>query len=180
MKGIEKTMEVPEGITVQIEEGMIKVKGKEGEVSRKLPPKSVSIEVKEKNIVLSPVKRQSKREKAYINTSVSHLKNMFAGVEQPFVYKLKICSSHFLMKVSLKDGTLEVSNFIGEKISRVLKLKDAKVDIDGEIITVSSPDKELAGQVAADIEKLMKRPNFDKRVFMDGIYLIEKAGVILK
>ena len=32
----------------------------------------------------------------------------------------------------------------------------------------------------SDIERLMKRSAFDKRVFQDGIYIIEKCGVPLK
>ena len=52
--------------------------------------------------------------------------------------------------------------------------------MDGENITVESADKELAGQTAADIETLTKRPGFDKRIFQDGIWMVSKGGKELK
>ena len=85
------------------------------------------------------------------------------------------------MSVSSKDGKFEVKNFIGERIPRVYKLMDnVEVKIEGDIIVVSSANKEVAGQTAASIEQLCKRPGFDSRTFQDGIYLIEKAGKEIK
>ena len=51
----------------------------------------------------------------------------------------------------------------------------AEVKLDG-IINITSPDKEIAGQISADIEQLTRRPGFDTRVFQDGIYIINKDG----
>jgi large subunit ribosomal protein L6 len=41
-------------------------------------------------------------------------------------------------------------------------------------VTVSGTDKELVGQTAANIEKCATVKNRDRRVFQDGIYLINK------
>ncbi|MBT3303767.1 50S ribosomal protein L6 [Candidatus Woesearchaeota archaeon] len=172
---------IPEGITITIAERIVTVKG-DAEISKKITTKRLTAEVKEGKVILKPnVKKSSKTEKKLINTLESHIKNMIKGVKEPYVYKLKICSSHFPMGVALKGQEIEVTNFIGEKVSRVLKIKEgADVKIEGEIITVTSPNKECAGQIAADIEKMVKRPRFDRRIFMDGIYIIEKAGVPIK
>ena len=81
------------------------------------------------------------------------------------------------MNVSVSGDELIIKNFLGEKIPRKIKLKQGvEVKVDGNTITVSGPDKELVGQVSADIEQKSRRPGFDKRIFQDGIYLIEKAG----
>jgi large subunit ribosomal protein L6 len=45
---------------------------------------------------------------------------------------------------------------------------------------VEGIDKELTSQTAALIEKLTRRPGFDKRIFQDGIFMIEKDGKPLK
>lgn len=85
------------------------------------------------------------------------------------------------MTVAVSKNELVVKNFLGEKVPRIIKLKEnVTVKIEGEHIKIESPDKELAGQCAADIEKLTRRPGFDTRIFQDGIYIINKAGKDIK
>ena len=85
------------------------------------------------------------------------------------------------MNVSTSNNKLIVKNFLGEKVPRILQLKEgADVKIEGEIIKVESSNKELAGQVSADIEQLTRRPGYDSRIFQDGIYITNKDGRELK
>ena len=85
------------------------------------------------------------------------------------------------MTVTISDNKLHVKNFLGEKVPRVLNLKEGTtVKVDGALIHVTSSSKELAGQVSGDIEQLTRRPGFDTRVFQDGIYIINKDGKELK
>jgi large subunit ribosomal protein L6 len=102
---------------------------------------------------------------------------MMNGVIEPFVYTLKVCSGHFPMNISYSNNTFTVKNFIGEKIPRVLGIRQG-VDLvlNGEEITVTSINKELAGQTAASIETLCKRSGFDRRIFQQGIFITSKAG----
>ena len=111
-----------------------------------------------------------------INTFKAHLIHMIVGSMEGHVYKLKICSGHFPMTVAMKGDTLEVKNFLGEAHPRTLKIKQgADVKVNGEEIVVESPDKEIAGQTAADIEQLTRITNRDRRIFQDGIYIVEKS-----
>ena len=50
----------------------------------------------------------------------------------------------------------------------------ATVTVQGDKITVESPNKEDAGQTASEIELLTRISKKDPRVFQDGIYIIEK------
>jgi large subunit ribosomal protein L6 len=175
-KQLSEKIEIPEGVTVSYSDGIMTAKGKQGEVKKKLIDKKIDI-----NIVGSKVEIKcdiaSKREKAMIFTYKAHLNNMIKGVMDGYIYKLKICSGHFPMNVTLKGDTLSIKNFLGEKIPRVVKIKpDAKVKIDGNEIEVTSLDKEKAGQVAADIEQVCRVINRDRRIFQDGIYITSKAG----
>ena len=54
--------------------------------------------------------------------------------------------------------------------------QDVTVKVEGQDVVVESNDKEAAGQVASRLERLTRRPGFDKRIFMDGIYITEKDG----
>ena len=99
------------------------------------------------------------------------------GANEGFVYRMKICSGHFPMNVSNTKEEFSVKNFLGEKVPRVLKIKPGvDVKIEGDAVIVESNSKELAGQTAANIEKLTKIKNRDLRVFQDGIYITEMAG----
>ena len=134
----------------------------------------MNIKIESSQITIS-YEKTGKKQKTQLFTTRAHIKNMIKGVQEGYTYKLKICSGHFPMNVSLKGNKIEIKNFIGEKVPRTLILKDgAKVEIKGDIIDVSGINKEIVGQTAASIEKLTKRPGFDKRIFQDGIYIIEK------
>ncbi len=177
-KVMEKVIEIPEGVEVTIEESIVKCKGPKGEIERNFKHPRYSFTLKDGSIVIGIVgKNPTMRDKMFLGTLESHIKNLIKGVTEGFVYKLKICSGHFPMNVSINNNQLVVKNFIGEKVPRVLDLKEgAKVNIDGDIITIESTNKEIAGTIASDIEKLTRRPGFDTRIFQDGIYIIEKAG----
>lgn len=176
---IEETVVVPEGVKVRVENKNIIVEGQKGRIERKFLSPKVQIELKDGIKIVA--KKATKREKTIVGTYKSHIKNMIIGAESGFEYKLKICSGHFPMSVSVKNSEFIVKNFFGEKIPRVFKLKQGvDVKVQGDIILVSSVDKELAGQTAASIEQLTRRTKYDHRIFQDGIYITSKAGKELK
>ena len=96
-------IEIPKGIDLTKESNIFKAKGPKGEIERKLISKHIDIKKEENKIILSS-KKPSKREKAIINTFRAHIKNMIKGVQEGFIYKLKICSGHFPMNVSIDNN----------------------------------------------------------------------------
>lgn len=175
-KEIKAEIEIPEGITVQIDGAIVKIKGKTGEVSKKLFNPNVKINNQDNKIIIKATK-STKRELKLVKSFAAHIKNMLKGANEGCKYVLKICSGHFPMNVSVKDNEFIVKNFFGEKIPRVLKIKQgANVKVEGDLVTVESPDKEIASQVAADIEQLTRRTKYDTRIFQDGIWITNKDG----
>jgi predicted PurR-regulated permease PerM len=84
------------------------------------------------------------------------------------------------MTAAVKGNMFEVKNLFGESKPRLLKLiPDVTVKVNATEITVEGIDKEKVGQTAASIESLTKRPNFDKRIFQDGIYIVSKDGKLM-
>ena len=169
-------IEIPEKIEINIDNGMISAKGTKGGAKKNLLDPKIKISKKDNKILIES-KKSSKKEKKIVNTFKAHIKNLIKGVQEGYIYKLKICNSHFPMNVSVQNDEFTVQNFLGEKIPRVLKLKKGtEIKIEGQEITVESPNLELAGQTAASIEKLCKITNRDRRIFQDGIYIYEKPS----
>ena len=178
-KQIGAELEIPEGITIEISKD-VKVKGPKGELTRRLYDPIIFMKVEEGKVKFN-AKKNSKREKRQIGTFKAHIKNMFKGVGEGHVYKLKICSGHFPMNVSAAKGEFVVKNFLGEKVPRTVKIiEGVDVKLDGEIVIVESLNKEHAGQTAADIEQLCRITNRDRRIFQDGIYITNKDGKEIK
>lgn len=170
-------IEIPKGVTVEVlKGGIVKAKGPKGEAEKKLLSPRVNIKAEHDKVVVAS-EISSRREINILYSFVAHVKNLIKGVNEGFVYKLKICSGHFPMSVSVKGTDFIVKNLFGEAVPRVLKLKTgAKVTITGEFVEISGTNLETVSQISADIEKLVRRSAYDRRVFQDGIYIIEKNG----
>ena len=173
-KRLRKEIEIPEKVEVVIGE-TITIKGEKGENSKKLFYPTVEISKKDNKIVIEP-KKFTKREKKIINTYVAHLNNMIKGVQEPYTYKVKVCSSHFPMSVSVNGNELIVKNFYGEKVPRRAAIVDGvNVKVNGEEIVLVGTNKESVGQTAANFEKSTRITNRDRRIFQDGLWITEKG-----
>ena len=97
---------------------------------------------------------------------------MIKGVLEGYQYSLQICFVHFPMTVRIDKDKFFVKNFLGEsKERRAQILPNTEVKVAADKITVTSPDKEAAGQTAANIELSTRITNRDRRVFQDGIWM---------
>ena len=163
----------PESVQIELKGGKILVSGPLGRVEKEFFGPTINIKKEDGSVVLS-CKNASKHDKMILNTIKSLLKNMINGVKSGFQAKLKICSGHFPMNVSVSGNELLIKNFMGEKVARkAVVLPNVKVKVEGDIIIVSDFEKETVGQTYANIEKATYVVNKDRRVFQDGIYLIK-------
>ncbi|KYK24574.1 hypothetical protein AYK26_03275 [Euryarchaeota archaeon SM23-78] len=177
---LKEEFEIPEGITIQLDKGFFVVKGSKGELQKKLHNPRIISRVMGKKIVFE-AKKATQREKKLIKAYLAHLKNLVKGVSEGHSYKLKICSGHFPVSANVKGNLFEIKNFIGETVPRTLEIpQGVNVKVEGPFVIVEGIDKELSSRTAALIEKLTRRPGFDKRIFQDGIFLIEKDGKPIK
>ena len=173
-----KEVTVPAAVQAEITGNAIVLKGAGGTLQRDFAHHKISLQKKEDKIILKSDKA-TKRDRKMIGTIAAHIRNMIAGLQEPFVYKLQICSVHFPMTVTLSPAKDEViiKNFLGESNARKAPvLKNVEVKIQQDIVTVTSSDREAAGHTAANIETATKIRNRDRRIFQDGIFMTEKAG----
>ncbi len=175
-KEMKSEVKIPAGTTVTVEKGIVTVKGSKGDVSKNMLNPSVDIKV-EGNKIIFQAKKSTRKEKKMIGTYEAHAANMIRTANEGVVYKMKICSGHFPMNAALAGNEFVIKNFLGEKFPRKIKItKGVTIKVDGMDVTIEGIDKEAVGQTAASIEKLTKIRGRDKRIFQDGIYIIEKDG----
>ena len=177
---LKREIELKAGVTAQLQDNLLKIKGPKGEVSRIFLHPKIKVSLEGNKIVLFAPK-STKREKTMVGSFESHIANMVQGVVEPYVYKLKICSGHFPMSVTVAGHEVVIKNFLGEAVPRKVEIiKGAEVKVNGEEIVVSSPDVEVAGQTAAKIESACRITNRDRRIFQDGCYITHKADKSVK
>src|SRR3989344_5610318 len=170
-KEIIETVEVPQGNEVFLINNTIIVKGVKGEIKKDFSCFGIKLK-KENSKIFFSIKGVSRRQKCVINSCLSHFKNMINGVNFGYIYKLKVCSSHFPINISIDKNRLIIKNFLGEKIPRAAEILDGvNVKIDGDVIIVDGIDKEKTGQVSANIERATNITHRDRRVFQDGIHM---------
>jgi large subunit ribosomal protein L6 len=116
-----------------------------------------------------------KKEAALVGTIYSHIQNMITGVRKGFTCKLKIVFSHFPISVKIRDKTVLIENFTGERNPRKAKIVgDVQIKVQSEDIIIQGINLEDVSQTAANIEQATKVKRKDPRVFLDGIYVHEK------
>lgn len=172
---INEKIVIPEGVTVEIVGSMIKAKGPKGENEKTFAHPKIKISKEDDKTLLFSCKKPTKREKTIIYSFVAHTKNLLSGVKSGFTYKVKICSSHFPMSVSVEKDEVVIKNFFGEKIPRKSKIfPGVSVKVEGSMIAVQGVDKEKTSITASRIEQATRITLRDRRVFQDGCYVVEK------
>ena len=173
---VTESIEIPSGISCEYLNKVLTCKKDSTSLSKRINLPSIDIKV-DQNAIKFNTKSGNKKELKMIRANFAHIKNLFLGLQKKYEYKLEACNVHFPMTIKVDKGSLTINNFLGEKIPRVAKiLPNVDVQVKGQYITVSSHDKESAGQTAANIEKATRVRNRDRRIFQDGIYITSKPG----
>ncbi|NPA38683.1 MAG: 50S ribosomal protein L6 [Candidatus Nanohaloarchaeota archaeon] len=174
---LEVAIELPEGITAELHDNILKIKGEKGEIERKFFHPSLSLKIEGNVIKIVPTRKENKRIKSLMFTWKSHINNMIKGVKEGFEYHLKVYYVHFPMTVKVEGDKVVISNFLGEKGVRTARIMgDTQVEVKGDTIIVKGINKEDVGQTAANIELATKdKGGRDRRKFLDGIYIIKKG-----
>ncbi|MFW9908293.1 MAG: 50S ribosomal protein L6 [Candidatus Thorarchaeota archaeon] len=170
----EKRFEIPDDCKVTVENKTITVSGPKGKLTRSFPEPQVKIWM-ENNEVVASTHVSRKKTRALVGTVLAHTRNMCTGVQHGYEYTMKIVYSHFPISVDVKDDAVIIKNFIGERGVRTARLVgDVEIQTTEDDIIISGVDLEHVSQSAANIQLATKIRGKDRRVFMDGIYVIRK------
>jgi large subunit ribosomal protein L6 len=171
---------LPEGVSVSLSDNLLTLtKGSES-ISREFRHRKVVIAADSQSVVVT-CDLPRRKEKAVAGTWNAHLKNMVKGVNDGFTYKLKVVYSHFPMTLKVQGDVLMITNLFGEKVPRRAALPWSPAEVTVKIenktdVYVTGIDIEKVGQTAANIERACRIRRRDRRVFQDGIYIVEKAA----
>ena len=169
-------LELPEDVSAAVEGLDLTVEGPEGSVTRRLWFPAVTVAVEDDAVVIES-EETDKRTAATMGTFESHVENMVRGVTEGWEYEMQVLYAHFPMQVRVEGDEVVIENFLGERAPRRTTVHgDTVVEVDGETVRLSGPDKEAVGQTAADIEQLTRVNDKDTRVFQDGVYITRKPG----
>ena len=142
-----KPVEIPPGVQVALEGRTITVKGAKGELSLSFPD-GISVNQAGRQIVVTRAS-DAKRDRALHGTIRSHIANMMEGVSKGFEKTLQIVGVGYRACVEGKNLVMQLgfSHPIRYDIPSEVTVTTAK----DNSITVSGCDKQLVGQVAAEI-----------------------------
>ncbi len=158
--------------TVSVEEGVLSVKGAKGTLTKRVHP-SVSIVVEEGGVKVTP-KNTSRLAKALTGTYASHVRNMIAGVDAPYVKKLVLEGVGYRVEVKGK----QLSFLVGFSHPVALPIpEDVTAAVEKNAISLSSPNKESVGQFAANIRRVKPpEPYLGKGIRYEGEVIRRKQG----
>ena len=167
---------IPEGVTVDIIDNVVTVKGKLGELVQSYD--TVKIKTEDGNIMVTR-SSDSKEQKAKHGLYRSLMRNMIEGVSKGWTKELELVGVGY--RASNQGQKLDLA--LGFSHNIVLNLaQEVKVETISEkgknpIIKLTSHDKQLVGQVAAKIRGFRKpEPYKGKGIRFVGEQIRRKAG----
>ncbi|OGW14989.1 MAG: 50S ribosomal protein L6 [Nitrospinae bacterium RIFCSPLOWO2_12_FULL_45_22] len=168
-----KAIDIPPGVTVELNNGLVQVKGPKGILSQPLNPR-LSLRIDNQKII---IERNSadKKVKALHGLTRTLINNMIIGVTQGFQKSLDIVGVGYRAALQGKTLTLQIgySHPINYKAPEGIDFQISQKNI----IAVSGIDKQLVGQVAAQIRAFRKPdPYKGKGIKYLGEQIRRKAG----
>ena len=164
---------VPQGVNAEFDGKVIKVKGKKGELT--LPVTSaVIITIENGQIVVKPA-NDSKVARSMWGTTRANVKNMVQGVTDGFTKVLEAKGVGYRMAVN--GRALSMSLGFSHEIRYAIPAGIEMVVDKQTNLTITGFNKQLVGEVAAQIRKLRKpEPYKGKGIRYSGEYVPMKEG----
>ena len=169
-------IEIPAGVTVDVKDGVVVVKGKMGELTQEVLDITVKIE---EGVITLERPSDVKDHKAKHGLYRALIANMIEGVIKGFTKELELVGVGY--RASNQGQRLELalgfSHNIVLDVAPEVKVETVSDKGKNPIIKLTSADKQLVGQVAAKIRSYRRpEPYKGKGVKFVGEVLRRKAG----
>ena len=163
---------IPAGVTVEVKDGIITVKGKNGQLTQEFSDVTVTVEGDQVQVERSS---DHKDQRAKHGLYISLINNMIVGVTDGFTKSLELVGVGY--RAALKDKQLNLqlgySHDINFDIPEGIKIAVEKQTI----VKVSGSDKQQVGMVVSKIKSFRKpEPYKGKGIREKGQYILRKEG----
>jgi len=168
---------IPAGVQVTYNEGFVEVKGPLGQLQRNIDKEFVLTQNEGHLTIARPT--EQKKHKALHGLYRALINNMVVGVSKGFEIKQEVVGVGYKAEANgqLLNLALGYSHEIVFEMPAEVKVAALTERRNNPIITLSSMDKQLLGQVAAKIRSLRKpEPYKGKGIKFVGEKLRKKAG----
>ena len=165
---------LPDGVTVQVGEGAVEVRGPKGSLRQVVPP-GILFEEKDRELAARPARPSDRSASKFHGLARSLVANAVHGVSQGFTKELDIVGIGYRAEVSAS----QVVFHLGYSHPVPFDIPDGiGIAVDKQNhVTVSGIDRQRVGQVAADIRALRKPdPYKQKGIRYTGEVLKKKVG----
>lgn len=175
-----KIVLLPAGVEVTAVNGVVTVKGPKGTLTRTLP-ETVIIEQTTNDsgaAVIAVTVSNPDQDGMIWGTARAHMQNMVTGVVEPWKKGLELNGVGYRMNLQGKKLTMALG-FSHEVVYMIPEGVDATLE--GNTLTLSSPDKDIVGKVASELRALKKPEPYKGKGFRYTDEVIRrKAGKAAK
>jgi len=166
---------IPNDVNVNVDGRDVTVRGPRGELSYRTHP-AILAEAKDSQLACKVV-RKSKRSQALWGTTRANLANLVLGVSEGFQKKLELQGVGY--RVALKGKNLELQVGYSHPVT-VEAPEGITFKVEKEIVTIDGIDRQMVGQVAADIRKVRRpEPYKGKGIRYLGEQVRRKVGKVV-
>jgi large subunit ribosomal protein L6 len=164
---------IPKGVTLAIDGQTVKVKGPKGELSRTVHPE-MRLAMEEGHLTVTRPSEET-RHKALHGLTRTLIANMVEGVEKGYQKVLEIQGVGY--KAELNKTGLNVVVGYSHPVTYKAPEGITFAVANNTVVTISGPNKELVGQVAAEIRQIRPpEPYKGKGIRYQGERVRRKAG----
>lgn len=167
-----QSITVVDGVQVQIADGIVNVKGPQGEMNVSIP-KNITIESSEGTLTVKRANNVNET-KALHGLAQRLVQNAVVGVGKLWEKKLEVLGTGYKVKLQGRDLVFDV----GYSHSVTYKSVDGiQFAVQGNVVTISGADKQKVGQVADRIKAIRKPdPYKGKGIRYEGESIKLKPG----
>ena len=168
-----KPVTIPAGVTATLENGQVSVKGPKGTLSIPMADE-VTYALEDGKLVVAPV-NDSKRARSFWGMQRTLVQNLVTGVTEGYSKVLEITGVGYRAQSQGKNLKLQLgySHDVDFPIPAGIEIKTP----DNTTVEISGIDKQLVGQVAAEIRRWRKpEPYKGKGIKYRGEFIFRKEG----